>query len=281
MGSALALTAFLVFDGDAPGGGWTGPAIVVVAMIAFGEFAVRRARQVDGGTPARRGPVRAEDTRPRASLLDRLRRRRPQPFQAEVHASGTAVTAPVPPPAQTTPAPAAPRRAMSMVPDQESQRLRAKIAALEAIIEAGARERAELRARLADRETVSSSPAPRSLPPTTGTPEAEVPDTRNAVVLMVGGEPREHARVRLERSLELRELEWIADDPRKVDAAVDRITSRRYNMVLVLNRFVSHPSSERLRAAAAGNGVLWACVERGYGVNAVRQSLRRFLSGSP
>ncbi len=274
MGGVLALTAFLVFEGDVPGGGWTGPGIVVVAMIAFGEFAVRRARQVEGGTPARRGPVKADDPRPRASFFDRLRQRRPQ---AAMPTSGTAVTAPVPPPARTTPAPT---RAMSTVPDQEAPRLRAKIATLEAIIEDGARERAELRARLADRETVASSPAPRSRPPTTGTAEAQVPETRDAVVLMVGGEPREHARVRLERSLELQELEWIADDPRKVDAAVDRITSRRYTMVLVLNRFVSHPSSERLRAAATGNGVLWACVERGYGVNAVRQSLRRFLTGS-
>ena len=104
------------------------------------------------------------------------------------------------------------------------------------------------------------------------------PFVRDRTVLMVGGAPRESARVRVERAFAMRELVWSADDPRKAQSAEARITSGGYELVLVLLRFVSHSTNEKLLQACAGRDVAYVPVEHGYGVASLRRSMDRFLA---
>jgi hypothetical protein len=132
----------------------------------------------------------------------------------------------------------------------------------------------------------SSGSRPRRAAPAEHEPEMRAPPEswplwpiiRGTAALMIGGEPRETSRARIERAFQLRELVWIADDPRKVDSAVTRVEAHGFDVVLILSRFVSHPSSERLVAACASSNVRWAHVERGYGIEQIRAALERFLS---
>jgi hypothetical protein len=96
---------------------------------------------------------------------------------------------------------------------------------------------------------------------------------------MVGGDPREPNRQRLERAFQLASLEWPpVDGPRKVESVVGRITRRTYGLVLVLQPFVAHTESEPVIGAAKTTGTPWAMVE-GYGVAAVKLGVERFLGG--
>ena len=112
-------------------------------------------------------------------------------------------------------------------------------------------------------------------------PEPEWPlwhFVRNRTVLMVGGAPRESARVRVERAFAMGELVWSADDPRKAQSAEARITSGGYDLVIALLRFMSHATNEKLAQACAARDVPYVPVEHGYGVASIRRSLDRFLA---
>jgi hypothetical protein len=115
--------------------------------------------------------------------------------------------------------------------------------------------------------------------PSLRTPEPDWPlwpIVRGSSGLMVGGSPRESARERIERTFEMRELVWTADDPRKAQNAEARIAG--FGLVLVLIRFVSHPTTEKLAAACAARGVPYVPIEHGYGVATIRHSLEHFLA---
>jgi hypothetical protein len=112
-------------------------------------------------------------------------------------------------------------------------------------------------------------------------PEPEWPlwsFVRERTVLQVGGAPRESARVRVERGFAMRELVWSADDPRKAQSAEARIMSGGYDLVLVLLRFMSHATNEKLVHACSARGVPYVPVEHGYGIASIRRSLERFLA---
>lgn len=111
-------------------------------------------------------------------------------------------------------------------------------------------------------------------------PEAEWPlwpTVRERAVFMVGGSPRERARERLQRTFQMRELVWSADDPRKIESAQARIAAGGYDLVLSLLRFTSHPSCEKLSEACASRGIRYVPVEHGYGAAAIRRSIDKFL----
>jgi len=106
------------------------------------------------------------------------------------------------------------------------------------------------------------------------------PVVRGRTVLMIGGSPRESARARIERTFDMRALEWTADDPRKAQSAEMRIGAGGYDLVLVLLRFVSHTTNEKLAHACSTRGVAYVPVEHGYGVASIRRSLERFIQPS-
>jgi hypothetical protein len=107
-----------------------------------------------------------------------------------------------------------------------------------------------------------------------------LPLLRGKRALILGGDPREPNRQRLERALQLTSLDWPSvDGPRKVDAIVERIRRGTCGLVLVLKPFVAHQEATPIIDAAKDSGVPWALVD-GYGLAAVKLGLERFLGGS-
>jgi len=106
-----------------------------------------------------------------------------------------------------------------------------------------------------------------------------LPLVRGRKAVILGGDPREPNRERLERAFQLASLDWPAiEGPRKVEAAVERIRKGAYGLMLVLTPFVFHKQSNPIVEAAKEAGVPWAMAE-GYGVAAVKLALERFLGG--
>jgi hypothetical protein len=143
--------------------------------------------------------------------------------------------------------------------------------------------------RLLGEEPVVRSPgAPKKKPKRTERdddgPEIDpawrlLPTVRGRKAIIVGGDPREPNRERLERAFQLASLEWPPiDGPRKVDAIAERIHRGTYDIVLVLQPYVAHKQSNAIIEAAKESAVPWALVE-GYGVSAVKLGLERFLGG--
>jgi hypothetical protein len=98
--------------------------------------------------------------------------------------------------------------------------------------------------------------------------------------IVVGGDPREPNRQRLERALGLASLEWPPiDGPRKVDSIVGRTRKGTYGLVIVLQAYVAHAESEPVIEAAKSAGIPWALTD-GYGVASVKLGLERFLGGA-
>ncbi len=103
------------------------------------------------------------------------------------------------------------------------------------------------------------------------------PLVRGKSVVMVGGEPREANRLRLERQFEVGSLEWLdIQGPRKVAAVVARIRKGSIDIVVLLKGLIDHSQSDSIIAAAKESSVAWALVES-YGATSIKAGLDRFL----
>jgi hypothetical protein len=104
------------------------------------------------------------------------------------------------------------------------------------------------------------------------------PLVRGHRAVIVGGDPREPNRERLERLFEFSTLEWPnIDGPRRVDGVVARIKQRTVDIVIVLKAFVDHKQSEPIIAAAKDAGISWALSDS-YGAASVKAAFDRFLA---
>jgi len=95
--------------------------------------------------------------------------------------------------------------------------------------------------------------------------------------ILLGGEPREPARVRLENAFAMAELEWIpGDNPRRLDSVVERVTQHKVDVVFVLQQWTAHKVTNKLIDACKTSGVPWALVGS-YSIKAIRMGLDRFM----
>ncbi|MCS6898945.1 MAG: hypothetical protein RMJ98_04230 [Myxococcales bacterium] len=98
--------------------------------------------------------------------------------------------------------------------------------------------------------------------------------------ILLGGEPREPARIKLENAFAMAELEWIpGDNPRRVDSVVERVTQNRVDIVFVLQQWTAHKVTNKLIDACKSSGVPWALVSS-YSIKSIRAGLDRFLSAA-
>jgi len=105
------------------------------------------------------------------------------------------------------------------------------------------------------------------------------PLVRGRRAVLVGGDPREPNRARLERVFQLASLDWPAVyGQRKVDATVARIRCGSLDLVFVLANLVSHKQADAIIRAAKESPIPWA-LTIGYGVSAIKAALERFLGG--
>lgn len=119
------------------------------------------------------------------------------------------------------------------------------------------------------------------------TPEADEPAispdwpwlafTRGKRVLMIGGDPREPNRERIERAFGFGELAWMKTEfsPRSIQAARERVTTGGADLVVILRRFVGHDTDDQIVPACAQTGTPWISVPSGYGIERIRQEIER------
>lgn len=89
--------------------------------------------------------------------------------------------------------------------------------------------------------------------------------------MMIGGEPRERARKRLQAGLNLETLAWHSISA-SVDPLVRQIEQGSVDVVFVLHGFCAHRVSDRLRAACKLYAVAYAPVTHGYGLGQMQQA---------
>ncbi len=95
--------------------------------------------------------------------------------------------------------------------------------------------------------------------------------------MIVGGDRRPEREKAIQKALGLQSLRWVPTDKgfRHVDALTESIAAGSVDLVIVLQRFVSHSITDRLFALRSGGrrGVL----ATSYGVRAVQEGLERFM----
>lgn len=101
--------------------------------------------------------------------------------------------------------------------------------------------------------------------------------TRGKRALMIGGDPREPNRERIERAFGFEELSWMKTEysPRSIQAARERVTSGGADFVIILRRFVGHDTDDQIVPACAQAGTPWISVPSGYGIERIRQEIER------
>ncbi len=103
--------------------------------------------------------------------------------------------------------------------------------------------------------------------------------TRYRRGVLVGGDPRELNRERLERAFGFTELEWVGTEFKRnnLQTVRDRVRAGKIDIVLILGSFVGHDADEVILPAARECAVDWVHVDKGYGIVRVRRAIERFL----
>jgi hypothetical protein len=105
--------------------------------------------------------------------------------------------------------------------------------------------------------------------------------TRGKSGWIVGGDPREAARRRIQDFFEFSDLEWIefGKDGKGVRCVENLVKSihqgRESGIVIILGGFVKHLVTEKLVPVLKRNKTPWLIVDNGYGVEAIKRSIER------
>ena len=104
-------------------------------------------------------------------------------------------------------------------------------------------------------------------------------------IAIIGGDCRVATKQKIEEVFEPSSLSWPKvtkkGGMRRVKAMCERIENHSVELVLVLNRFISHKASKKIIKACKKAGVPYACLERGYGVVQMIEAIERFLPPNP
>ncbi len=101
--------------------------------------------------------------------------------------------------------------------------------------------------------------------------------TRGWRAVIVGGDRRPERETAIQKALGLQSLRWVPTDKgfRHVDALTESIAAGSVDLVIVLQRFVSHSITDRLFALRSGGRRV--VLATSYGVRAVQEGLERFM----
>lgn len=105
---------------------------------------------------------------------------------------------------------------------------------------------------------------------------------RHLKVLLVGGEPREQHRQRLEAATGVERLEWApatrGGGTGKLQSTAESIRHGSWDAVVLLPRFCGHDVDAVLVPACKSSGTPWLHVRGGYGVGPIREAVRELAS---
>ena len=105
--------------------------------------------------------------------------------------------------------------------------------------------------------------------------------TQGRRAVIVGGDPREPNRQKLEDTFGFSELVWERSERTGRNAFQqirERVRSGKLDMVLVLTRFIGHKAEDVIQPACKDTGVAFVPVQTGYGVGGIRRAIERHLA---
>ncbi|OGL95791.1 hypothetical protein A2348_00155 [Candidatus Uhrbacteria bacterium RIFOXYB12_FULL_58_10] len=104
--------------------------------------------------------------------------------------------------------------------------------------------------------------------------------TRGKRAVMVGGDPREPNRIRIQRAFGFAELLWEPSGGRRnsLQQVRDRVTGGGVDFVILLRRFIGHDVDKVVLPACREAGVSWISVSAGYGIVRIRQEIERMIA---
>lgn len=98
--------------------------------------------------------------------------------------------------------------------------------------------------------------------------------------ILLGGEPREPARLRLESTFAMAELDWVpGDNPRRLESVIERVSQNKIDIVFVLQQWTAHKVTNKLIDACKSSGVPWALINS-YSIRSLQSGIERFLAPS-
>ena len=104
-------------------------------------------------------------------------------------------------------------------------------------------------------------------------------------IAIIGGDRRAAAMQKIGEVFEPSNLAWPKvtkkGGMRRVKAMCERIENRSIELVIVLNRFISHKASKKIIASCKKAGIPYACIEKGYGIDRMVEAIERFLPPHP
>lgn len=106
-----------------------------------------------------------------------------------------------------------------------------------------------------------------------------LPFTRGKRAVIVGGDPREPNRVRIQLAFGFAELAWesSAERTRMLAQVRDRVANGGVDLVIVLRRFIGHDVDNVVLPACRVAGIAWVSVPTGYGISRIRQEIERMV----
>ncbi|MEI6511451.1 MAG: hypothetical protein WCO25_05440 [Candidatus Uhrbacteria bacterium] len=104
--------------------------------------------------------------------------------------------------------------------------------------------------------------------------------TRGKLAVMVGGDPREPNRVRIQDAFGFAELAWdpSADRSNLLAQVRDRVACGKVDLVIILRRFIGHDVDNVVLPACRAASVPWVSVPTGYGISRIRQEIERMVA---
>ncbi len=139
----------------------------------------------------------------------------------------------------------------------------------------------KLQEALTGAEPTSAPPSEMSLPslPVVDDERSDadvVARTRGRRAVFVTNRTDPDLQLRLRDACEFSELDWVASEPRRIDAITDAIMHNRYDVVIAATGFLDHPVDAKLSHACRGAGVPYVRANRGR-VGACMRALARDL----
>ncbi|MBM4343584.1 MAG: hypothetical protein FJ100_09435 [Deltaproteobacteria bacterium] len=105
------------------------------------------------------------------------------------------------------------------------------------------------------------------------------PHVRGKRAAIIGGDPREEPRSRIEAAFEFASLGWEGiDQVRQVETLCNQVRSGGVEFVILLQSFINHSVCGKIVDACRSAKVPFAAVERGYGVERIRLAIEQDLA---
>lgn len=99
------------------------------------------------------------------------------------------------------------------------------------------------------------------------------PHVQGRKAILIGGDPREPNRIRIQQAFKFSELTWVDGDIRRIQSTTERIRNSSLNLVILITSFLGHKTSKKVIAACKASKIPCVFTEKGHGILAISQAI--------